>query len=56
MVAVSVEKKTVSGSGPAYAFLLAEAMEDAARAQGLPDDVAAAAFDATATRARRGPM
>ena len=27
----------VSGSGPAYVFLLAEAMEDAARAQGLPD-------------------
>src|SRR5690606_26577015 len=26
----------VSGSGPAYIFLLAEAMEDAARAQGLP--------------------
>ena len=30
----------VSGSGPAYVFLLAEAMQDAARAQGLPDDVA----------------
>ncbi|MBJ6978662.1 pyrroline-5-carboxylate reductase [Luteimonas sp. MC1895] len=30
----------VSGSGPAYAFLLAEAMEDAARAQGLPADAA----------------
>lgn len=27
----------VSGSGPAYVFLLAEAMEDAAKAQGLPD-------------------
>ena len=30
----------VSGSGPAYIFLLAEAMEDAARAQGLPADTA----------------
>ena len=30
----------VSGSGPAYVFLLAEAMEDAARRQGLPDDTA----------------
>ncbi|GGK12173.1 pyrroline-5-carboxylate reductase [Luteimonas terricola] len=30
----------VSGSGPAYVFLLAEAMEDAARAQGLPADTA----------------
>ena len=30
----------VSGSGPAYVFLLAEAMEDAARAQGLPADAA----------------
>ncbi|TDK27394.1 pyrroline-5-carboxylate reductase [Luteimonas aestuarii] len=30
----------VSGSGPAYVFLLAEAMEDAAKAQGLPDDAA----------------
>ena len=30
----------VSGSGPAYVFLLAEAMQDAARAQGLPDDAA----------------
>lgn len=28
----------VSGSGPAYAFLLAEAMEEAATAQGLPAD------------------
>src|SRR3546814_14224107 len=27
-----------SGSGPAYVFLLAEAMEDAAKRQGLPDD------------------
>lgn len=30
----------VSGSGPAYVFLLAEAMEDAAKAQGLPGDAA----------------
>lgn len=30
----------VSGSGPAYAFLLAEAMETAARAEGLPADAA----------------
>jgi pyrroline-5-carboxylate reductase len=30
----------VSGSGPAYVFALAEAMEDAARAQGLADDAA----------------
>lgn len=30
----------VSGSGPAYVFLLAEAMEAAARQQGLPDDTA----------------
>lgn len=30
----------VSGSGPAYVFLLAEAMEDAAKRQGLPDDAA----------------
>lgn len=30
----------VSGSGPAYVFLLAEAMEDAALAQGLPDAAA----------------
>lgn len=30
----------VSGSGPAYVFLLAEAMEEAARAQGLPPDAA----------------
>lgn len=30
----------VSGSGPAYVFLLAEAMEAAARAQGLPDEAA----------------
>jgi pyrroline-5-carboxylate reductase len=32
----------VSGSGPAYVFLLAEAMEAAARRQGLPDDAARA--------------
>ena len=30
----------VSGSGPAYVFLLAEAMAEAAEAQGLPRDVA----------------
>ena len=30
----------VSGSGPAYAFLLAEAMEDAGRARGLPAEAA----------------
>ena len=30
----------VSGSGPAYVFLLAEAMEAAAKAQGLPDSAA----------------
>lgn len=30
----------VSGSGPAYVFLLAEAMEDAARMQGLADEAA----------------
>ena len=30
----------VSGSGPAYVFLLAEAMMDAGVAQGLPEDVA----------------
>lgn len=30
----------VSGSGPAYIFLLAEAMEDAAKAEGLPDAAA----------------
>jgi pyrroline-5-carboxylate reductase len=30
----------VSGSGPAYVFLLAESMLDAARAQGLPDEAA----------------
>jgi pyrroline-5-carboxylate reductase len=30
----------VSGSGPAYVFLLAEAMEQAARAEGLPGDAA----------------
>ena len=31
----------VSGSGPAYVFLLAEALEEAGRAAGLPADVAA---------------
>jgi pyrroline-5-carboxylate reductase len=32
----------VSGSGPAYVFLLAEAMEAAGIAQGLPADAARA--------------
>ena len=32
----------VSGSGPAYVFLLAEAMEEAGRAQGLPAEAARA--------------
>lgn len=32
----------VSGSGPAYVFLMAEAMEAAAKAEGLPDDAARA--------------
>jgi pyrroline-5-carboxylate reductase len=31
----------LSGSGPAYVFLLAEAMADAAAAEGLPADLAA---------------
>jgi len=30
----------VAGSGPGYVFLIAEALLDAARAEGLPDDVA----------------
>jgi len=30
----------VSGSGPAYVFLMAEALADAARAQGLPTEIA----------------
>jgi pyrroline-5-carboxylate reductase len=30
----------VAGSGPGYLFLVAEALLDAAKAQGLPDDVA----------------
>lgn len=30
----------VSGSGPAYVFYLAEALSDAGRAAGLPDDIA----------------
>jgi pyrroline-5-carboxylate reductase len=30
----------VAGSGPGYVFLIAESMLEAARAQGLPDDVA----------------
>ncbi len=37
----------VSGSGPAYVFLLSEAMTDAAEAQGLPRDVAAKLARAT---------
>ncbi len=37
----------VSGSGPAYVFLLAECLEAAARAQGLPPDVAAKLARAT---------
>jgi pyrroline-5-carboxylate reductase len=32
----------VSGSGPAYVFLLAELLEQAAREQGIPDDLARA--------------
>jgi pyrroline-5-carboxylate reductase len=32
----------ISGSGPAYFFLMAEALEDAARALGLPDETAKA--------------
>ncbi|PPU75786.1 pyrroline-5-carboxylate reductase [Xanthomonas cucurbitae] len=46
-VTVWIEEETqmdavtaVSGSGPAYVFLLAEAMEAAAQAQGLPADTA----------------
>ena len=37
----------VSGSGPAYVFLLAEAMQDAAIAQGLPANVARALVQQT---------
>lgn len=37
----------VSGSGPAYVFLLAEAMERAAREQGLPPDLARQCVRAT---------
>lgn len=43
----------VSGSGPAYVFLLAEAMEDAARAQGLPDDAARTLVQQTVLGAAR---
>jgi len=43
----------VSGSGPAYIFLLAEAMEDAARAQGLPADIARALVQQTILGAAR---
>ena len=37
----------VSGSGPAYVFLLVEALADAARAEGLPADVAGTLARAT---------
>lgn len=43
----------VSGSGPAYFFLLIEAMQAAARAQGLPPDVAAKLVTETALGAAR---
>lgn len=39
----------VSGSGPAYLFLFAEALAEAARAAGLPDDLAARLARATVT-------
>lgn len=42
-----------SGSGPAYAFLLAEAMLDAARALGLPDEQARTAVTGTLLGAAR---
>lgn len=41
----------VSGSGPAYFFLMAEALEDAALAAGLPRDVAARLARATCSGA-----
>jgi pyrroline-5-carboxylate reductase len=41
----------VSGSGPAYVFLLIEALEDAAKAAGLPPDLAAQLARATVTGA-----
>ncbi len=41
----------VSGSGPAYVFLLAELMEQAARAQGLPPGLARALARETVTGA-----
>ena len=41
----------VSGSGPAYFFLLTEALADAGREQGLPDDVARRLAVATAAGA-----
>ncbi|WP_132999092.1 pyrroline-5-carboxylate reductase [Luteimonas arsenica] len=43
----------VSGSGPAYVFLLAEAMEDAGRAQGLPPEAARALVQQTLLGAAR---
>lgn len=43
----------VSGSGPAYLFLLAEAMQDAGQAQGLPADTARALTTQTLLGAAR---
>lgn len=43
----------VSGSGPAYVFLLAEAMQAAARAEGLPADAAATLVTQTLLGAAR---
>ena len=43
----------VSGSGPAYFFLLVEALQDAARAQGLPAAAARELVLATALGAAR---
>jgi len=43
----------VSGSGPAYVFLLAEAMQAAAQAQGLPADAAATLVSETLLGASR---
>ena len=43
----------VSGSGPAYLFLMAEAMADAGAAQGLPRDVAARLANQTILGAAR---
>ena len=41
----------VSGSGPAYVFLLIECLAEAARAAGLPDDIASRLARATVTGA-----